>query len=482
MIKNEKQYKISKASLNKFKGVLDTLELNPSLNLNVLLRAEYDGVRSQYDELANEIDEYEGLLNKEYKTFDVFSIENFPQALIKARIFQNLSQKEFATKLGLKEQQIQRYEATDYSTASFERIKEIAKELNVGFDSRLFVHHNTQLKTIIEKIIKAGFSKEFIFSKLIPLNLKEKIASYDECKDSEQKSIVSMLTIHLSRLFQWDIKTILDPNNNIHPIIAIPNIRYKLVKNSNTQKINAQSLFYLILARHLLSNIKPSSQKVYLKDSLKVRSEIVKKYGSLNLENTIDYVWSLGIPVIPIRNNKSFHGACIRIEGKNIIVLSQNTNSESRLLFDLIHELYHAIQDPDEKDIAIFEEKETEIFWQNEEEEIEANKFAGDVLLDGKAEILAQKCVKEASGKIPYLKSSVTKVANKENLSVASLANYMAYRLMLQNINWWGTANNLQIKSDFHWSILLNAFFKNVDLNQFEEPYKSSILNILRED
>ena len=54
------------------------------------------------------------------------AVGEIPRMLIKARIAKGLSQKELAERLGLKEQQIQRYEATEYATASLARIREVA--------------------------------------------------------------------------------------------------------------------------------------------------------------------------------------------------------------------------------------------------------------------------------------------------------------------------------------------------------------------
>ena len=58
-----------------------------------------------------------------------------PYILIKARIAQGLSQKELAERIGLKEQQIQRYEATDYASANLSRIKEVVSAFGVGINS-----------------------------------------------------------------------------------------------------------------------------------------------------------------------------------------------------------------------------------------------------------------------------------------------------------------------------------------------------------
>jgi HTH-type transcriptional regulator/antitoxin HigA len=55
------------------------------------------------------------------------SIEELPKTLIQARFAFGLSQEDLAAKLGLKPQQIQRYEATNYRSASLERINEIVR-------------------------------------------------------------------------------------------------------------------------------------------------------------------------------------------------------------------------------------------------------------------------------------------------------------------------------------------------------------------
>jgi transcriptional regulator with XRE-family HTH domain len=48
-----------------------------------------------------------------------------PGALIRSRIAAGLSQKDLGERLGMKEQQIQRYEATDYSGASFSTLSAV---------------------------------------------------------------------------------------------------------------------------------------------------------------------------------------------------------------------------------------------------------------------------------------------------------------------------------------------------------------------
>jgi HTH-type transcriptional regulator/antitoxin HipB len=65
----------------------------------------------------------------EVRVPDLGYIAVVPQDLIRARIASGLSQKELAKRLGMPEQQIQRYEAKEYESVSLARIAEIAKAL-----------------------------------------------------------------------------------------------------------------------------------------------------------------------------------------------------------------------------------------------------------------------------------------------------------------------------------------------------------------
>jgi cytidylate kinase len=127
-----------------------------------------------------------------------------------------------------------------------------------------------------------------------------------------------------------------------------------------------------------------------------------------------------------------------------VIVLKQRTRSAARWLHDLLHEYFHAAQNPDLEEHPVIEESEMSPNRRNSAEEKSASRFAGEVMLDGRAEELVEMCVNEAKGKVELLKTVVPKVAEKGGVQIDALANYMAFRLSLQGINWWGAANNLQ--------------------------------------
>ena len=93
--------------------------------------AERDATASQLATLQREIGEYETLRAGEQRAFQADSLEELPRTLIQARIALGLSQKDLAGRLGLKEQQIQRYEATDYASASLERVSAVIRAMGL---------------------------------------------------------------------------------------------------------------------------------------------------------------------------------------------------------------------------------------------------------------------------------------------------------------------------------------------------------------
>ena len=132
MIKNERQYRITKSQADGLSRTLESLSQRARGVHPLIARAQEDALRSQVEELQGELRDYESLLSGGFRTDDLQAIAHLPTMLIKARIAQGLSQKDLAERLGLKEQQIQRYEATEYASASLTRIREVAGALGAS--------------------------------------------------------------------------------------------------------------------------------------------------------------------------------------------------------------------------------------------------------------------------------------------------------------------------------------------------------------
>ena len=139
MIQKEYQYKISQAKirdlqqeeieLNKIKG-----DLHPRQ-----FKIRQNGLEGMMNDIISDLNKYDRL--KERPSFiKIDSFNEIPVALIKARIALGMTQKDLAEKLGMKEQQIQRYEANQYSSAGFQRLAEIATALDMKLnDSSLLL-------------------------------------------------------------------------------------------------------------------------------------------------------------------------------------------------------------------------------------------------------------------------------------------------------------------------------------------------------
>jgi ribosome-binding protein aMBF1 (putative translation factor) len=132
MIRNDREYRITKAQAKKFQQALAQLSSGLSIHKGIhprLAKAQKDAMRSQLQSLRQQINEYERLRRRGGKALDVTSIETLPQRLIRARIAAGLTQKELAARIGIKEQQVQRYEATNYASASLSRVLQVARIL-----------------------------------------------------------------------------------------------------------------------------------------------------------------------------------------------------------------------------------------------------------------------------------------------------------------------------------------------------------------
>ena len=138
MIKNERQYRITRTQAQRFAQTLRGLRERPEAVDGVhpiIAQAQVDAVSSQLADLEAELREYESVRAGEFRMDTLRVVADLPALLIKARISQGLSQKELADRLGLKEQQVQRYEATDYATAKWSRIREVASAFGIDLSN-----------------------------------------------------------------------------------------------------------------------------------------------------------------------------------------------------------------------------------------------------------------------------------------------------------------------------------------------------------
>jgi ribosome-binding protein aMBF1 (putative translation factor) len=139
MIANERQYRITNAAAREFEEALASLETAEAHRPPELRQVMREAIESQLEELSEELAEYEALRSGRISVLELASLAELPDALIRARIAVGLTQKGLAERLGLKEQQVQRYEATHYAGVSLERIQAVTEALGVRVREQLIL-------------------------------------------------------------------------------------------------------------------------------------------------------------------------------------------------------------------------------------------------------------------------------------------------------------------------------------------------------
>lgn len=131
MITNERQYRITRKWLERFEQARGGIE-GPSDNLQPRARqALHDQYDSQIEELGAEVAEYDALRRGEIGVLELGSLRELPEALIRRRTAAGLSQAALAERLGLRKQQVQRYEANRYAGVDLERLQAVADALGM---------------------------------------------------------------------------------------------------------------------------------------------------------------------------------------------------------------------------------------------------------------------------------------------------------------------------------------------------------------
>ncbi len=165
MIKNGREYQITKAQAAKFQRALSQRSSDALDELELLERG---ALASQLAELQADVEQYEALESGRLKSVEVSDLSELPTALIQARISAGLSQRELAGRLGVKEQQVQRYEATEYASASLSRLSEVIRALGVKLHQDVVLPSaDMSLGALLSTLDTLGFERKFVESRLI---------------------------------------------------------------------------------------------------------------------------------------------------------------------------------------------------------------------------------------------------------------------------------------------------------------------------
>ena len=132
MIRNETELASTRAILDTFKAKLAAHqkthgETQPG-DMQYLVK---QGLMGQIEEQEFEVSAYNALVEK--RSVGLRELTELGPVLKMARIVKNMSQKQLAEKLGIKQQQLQRYESKDYHNVALDRVAEVVEALDFDF-------------------------------------------------------------------------------------------------------------------------------------------------------------------------------------------------------------------------------------------------------------------------------------------------------------------------------------------------------------
>lgn len=223
MITNEKQYRSTKASIEKLAGAFAKIETSTSDFPEVFAKAQRSALRSQIDELEEDVRFYEDLRAGKISKFSADSLHDLPDILIQARIARGMSQKDLGDFLGVAEQQIQRYESDRYRMASLDRLTEVADALNVRIVERAQLVGSPKLNSVdptvwqafpVAEMYKRGWFEDFsgtlsqakkTASDLIPAFLRGTHPQFAPMA-LHRKSVRSSGQVHEASIAAWEAR------------------------------------------------------------------------------------------------------------------------------------------------------------------------------------------------------------------------------------------------------------------------------------
>ena len=130
MIKNEKQYNITKKKLLGLDQHITEIQGRDE-HISVKDRLILVSLNMMRNQMEEEMGAYELLKKKKSHHLKARRISDLPSVIIEYKIHSGMTQKEFSQKIGMKEQQLQRYEAEDFQSISFKNLMKILKAIGL---------------------------------------------------------------------------------------------------------------------------------------------------------------------------------------------------------------------------------------------------------------------------------------------------------------------------------------------------------------
>ena len=449
MIRNERQYRVTQSERDKLLSQLTGQQAEDVPEW--VSKVNRDAVSTQVMTMDEELAEYDALrVGAISGVTEVGNLADLPRALIRARIAGRLTQRELADRLGLREQQIQRYEAVDYAGASIARLEQVMLALGVTFHGELTLPENPGGGEALRRTL-AGLN-------FTPQTVTRRFFGATSAGSSATSWMNA--AARAARIFGTDIGSVMTGN-----VTAVANTgAFRASTVANRDRLNGYARYAEYLAQRLAVACTTAYRPLPAPSTL--RNQLGDELADQPLPVLLRVCWEHGIPVLPLADPGAFYGACWFFDDRPIIALKNAMHSPDRWAFLLAHEMEHS-RDPDqqpvlEQDLPIDE-------WRQQPAEQAADAYATELLLGTGAEAMVRVAVDRAGGDAARLKSVVPDVAAAAGVSTGLLADHVAFRIASSGINWWATGNRLHPSDVDAWRVTRAALFDYVDLSRLDE-------------
>ncbi|MDP1571032.1 MAG: hypothetical protein Q8L86_13625 [Vicinamibacterales bacterium] len=190
-------------------------------------------------------------------------------------------------------------------------------------------------KTLLQRLSRAGFSKDFVHSALLP-------DWWDEaCADDP--ALVQDFEFRVARFLGSSLDAVSDPNTPLAPL-AYPGAQLRRVRDISRDRLAAAIHVATQVASATVRNLRqthpPQTLPLF---GLAWREQIIGLGTGLRLGDVLRDLWTRGIPVIPldVLPAPSFQGMACIVEGQPAIVIGYKHDEPGRVAFLIAHEAAH---------------------------------------------------------------------------------------------------------------------------------------------
>jgi IrrE N-terminal-like domain len=287
----------------------------------------------------------------------------------------------------------------------------------------------TRMADFYQRLAAVGLPKSFVQKQGLPDWWSEE---YEQTEGA-----IFTAAAHISKRLNLDLLSLL--NEQVQPrFVLTSQPKYKIQNGTDPQQLPIASAIAAKVADVVAFACKTPYQPIDHLSVAAIREEILTTRPFVDLAGFLDFCWSRGIPVVhfdqfPKANGvKKFQGMAACFHQRPVIVLSLNASSPSRLLFIAAHELGHILQghlNLMHEGLLVDEAVRLE---SKDEEEIEANEVAAELLLGRHDRFYYT----PRSYTAPQLVEYAQRVGSKDGVSPGVVAlNYGWWK------NHWGAAN-----------------------------------------